>query len=239
MRGDEHQPSRQAETPTSATGNGASPQPAARTPDDITSVTANLAQQLSSAVSIEQRRQAPEAMPRAEATGAPAAKPPQPQPRREQWSLGDLLARASEPETEQMAPVTQPPPPEFLRRPVQGQVAPPQERSASEIRLIDLASAVDDRMAAEVWLRFRRGERDILNRRLYTPQGQTAFDEISTRYGRDPDFQSTVDRYMGDFERLLKEAETRDKDGRLLQNYLTSETGRVYLMLAHASGRFG
>ena len=27
------------------------------------------------------------------------------------------------------------------------------------------------------------------------------------------------------------------RDGRFVQNYLTSETGRVYLMLAHASGR--
>ena len=66
---------------------------------------------------------------------------------------------------------------------------------------------------------------------------QAAFDEISTRYSRDPDFQTTVERYMGDFERLLKEAEAKDRDGRLLLNYLTSETGRVYLMLAHASGR--
>ena len=47
----------------------------------------------------------------------------------------------------------------------------------------------------------------------------------------------TVDRYIGDFERLLGEAEASDPDGRMLQNYLVSETGRVYLLLAHASGR--
>jgi hypothetical protein len=42
---------------------------------------------------------------------------------------------------------------------------------------------------------------------------------------------------MGDFERLLGEAEQADPDGRMMQTYLTSETGRVYLLLAHASGR--
>ena len=46
-----------------------------------------------------------------------------------------------------------------------------------------------------------------------------------------------VDRYIGDFERLLREAEMSDPDGRMLQNYMTSETGRVYLLARHASGR--
>jgi hypothetical protein len=42
---------------------------------------------------------------------------------------------------------------------------------------------------------------------------------------------------MGDFERMLGEAEASDPAGSMLQNYLTSESGRVYLLLAHASGR--
>ena len=67
--------------------------------------------------------------------------------------------------------------------------------------------------------------------------GQTTFDEISRRYDREGDFRMTVDRYIGDFERLLGEAEASDPDGRMLQNYLTTESGRVYLLLAHASGR--
>jgi hypothetical protein len=67
--------------------------------------------------------------------------------------------------------------------------------------------------------------------------GQATFDEISRRNDRDGDFRSTVDRYIGDFERLLREAEQNDPEGRVMQNYMTSETGRVYLLLAHASGR--
>ena len=61
--------------------------------------------------------------------------------------------------------------------------------------------------------------------------------EISNRYDRDPEFRNTVDRYVSDFERLLAEAEQSDPAGNMLQNYLVSETGRVYLLLAHASGR--
>ena len=117
--------------------------------------------------------------------------------------------------------------------------APPvQAGSASgQLRLDEIARAIDHRTAAEVWQRFRAGERGVLGRHIYSLEGQTTFDEISRRYDRESDFRMTVDRYIGDFERLLGEAEQTDPDGRMLQSYLTSENGRVYLLLAHASGR--
>ena len=77
----------------------------------------------------------------------------------------------------------------------------------------------------------------MLGRHIYNLDGQTTFDEISRRYDLEGDFRMTVDRYIGDFERLFREAEAYDPEGRVMQNYMTSETGRVYLLLAHASGR--
>ena len=41
-----------------------------------------------------------------------------------------------------------------------------------------------------------------------------------------------------EFERLLAEVSKDDRDSMLAKTYLTSETGKVYTMLAHASGRF-
>ena len=105
------------------------------------------------------------------------------------------------------------------------------------MRLNDIASAIDQQAASTVWQRFRNGERDVFTRQLYTPQGQSTFDEISGRYQRDAAFRSTVERYIGDFERLLADAERKGQHSDVIHNYLTSETGRVYLMLAHASGR--
>ncbi len=113
----------------------------------------------------------------------------------------------------------------------------PQPQAASALRLDEIARAMDHRTAAEVWQRYRAGEQGVLGRHLYNPDGQMTFDEISRRYDRDPDFRATVDRYIADFERLLREAEQNDPEGRMLQNYMTSETGRVYLLLGHASGR--
>jgi len=42
---------------------------------------------------------------------------------------------------------------------------------------------------------------------------------------------------MADYERMLGEAEQSDPGGHMTNSYLTSESGRVYLLLAHASGR--
>ena len=108
---------------------------------------------------------------------------------------------------------------------------------AGQLRIDELSRAIDNRTAADVWYRMRAGERGVLGRHIYTYDGQATFDEISGRYDRDGEFRNTVDRYIADFERLLAEAEQSDPAGHMLQNYLTSETGRVYLLLAHASGR--
>ncbi len=49
--------------------------------------------------------------------------------------------------------------------------------------------------------------------------------------------RGTIDRYLADFDRIVKDAEARDPSGRLATGHLVSETGRVYLFLNHASGR--
>ena len=101
----------------------------------------------------------------------------------------------------------------------------------------DIARAIDHDASVELWERHRRGEQNLFTRRLYTLQGQQTFDEIRRKYQRDDDFRTAVDRYVADFEKLLAEATRNNKDG-ASNAYLTSDTGKVYTMLAHASGRF-
>jgi hypothetical protein len=149
----------------------------------------------------------------------------QPERRREAggWSVGDLLTNADAPGY----PPQRPDP--FAPR------APRPQAAGGGLRLDEIARAIDRRTADEVWQRFRAGERGVLGRHLYSVDGQQTFDEISQRYDRDGEFRATVDRYIGDFERLLRDAEQSDPS--VMQSYMTSETGRVYLLLAHASGR--
>lgn len=215
-----------------AAGYGSTPSSGpAESSEDISSVTADLASQLGSAATTPPQPPAQQTPPEA-ARGATSGlgvtmRPPPSAAQDDRWSVGDLLARASGPDI-----ATPPTPPQSGAAPYDAPAA-----AGIELRLNDIASAIDQNTASAVWQRFRRGERDIFNRQLYTSQGQATFDEIATRYQRDATFRATVDRYIGDFERLLSDAERKGQNGQAIDNYLVSETGRVYLMLAHASGR--
>ena len=191
------------------------PGDASEAPLDLGAVEGSLSQQMSAAQHAERRGPG----------GQGQVEFRQPEHRREGWSVGDLLTNADAPGYPPQRP-----------DPFAPRATRPQPAGGSQgLRLDEIARAIDHRTAAEVWQRFRAGERGVLGRHLYSIDGQQTFDEISQRYDRDGEFRATVDRYIGDFERLLRDAEQNDPS--VMQNYMTSETGRVYLLLAHASGR--
>jgi Apolipoprotein A1/A4/E domain len=132
--------------------------------------------------------------------------------------LSDLLTRASRDE----APSTNP-----SREGV----------GSLESLSVDIARMVDHDATADLWERYQRGERGIASRHLYTPQGQKAFEEIQAKYRSDAEFRQTVEHYIHEFERLLEDVSRGERGSAVARNYLTSDTGKVYTMLAHAAGR--
>jgi ABC-type transporter Mla subunit MlaD len=149
-------------------------------------------------------------------SGAPPPPPPGPPPApmhaaegAERWSLGDLLARASlDDDGTHRAPM---------------------------LDLEGIARALDPTTASAIWSRFRAGQRGIMVRSIYSAEGRTTFDEVTERYGRDMEFRRTVDRFLTDFEGLVRE--TEQTSPRAVHDHLVSDAGRVYLFLAHAAGR--
>ncbi len=103
---------------------------------------------------------------------------------------------------------------------------------------VDIARMIDQDAATDAWERYRRGERGVFTRRLYTNQGQKAFEEIRGKYRADAEFRQTVDHYVHEFERLIDDVSRGDRGAAVVRNYLASDTGKVYTMLAHAAGRF-
>jgi hypothetical protein len=157
--------------------------------------------------------------------------------------LTDLLSRASRedaprderPRTDDRLPMMRddrPPPPRPDERTQRSSI------ESLDSLSVDIARMIDHNAAADLWDRYNRGERNVFSKRLYTAQGQKAFDEIGKRYRGDREFKQTVDRYIGEFERLLEEVSRDDRGQVVARSYLTSETGKVYTMLAHAAGRF-
>lgn len=154
------------------------------------------------------------------------------------WEMPDLLSRASANQTlpEHLQPRAEAP---NQTRPSQ---RPPQQNELHSVESLnalslDLARALDHEAPDQLWTRYRNGERNVFTRRLYTLRGQKLFDEVSYKYRNEPSFKRDVDRYIGDFEELLTKIYEQDRDSMLIDTYLSSETGKVYLMLAHASGR--
>ena len=117
--------------------------------------------------------------------------------------------------------------------------ASPAANEAPDGISLDVAKYVDTEAAAEMWDRWRAGDGAAASRRLYTAAGQQSFDEIRRRYRSDPQFQDAVNRYTQEFERLLARIGETDRDGAQSRATLLSDAGKVYTMLAHASGRLG
>jgi hypothetical protein len=167
----------------------------------------------------------------------PPAPPPQPRrveappmgpvadQRSDNW-LSDLLNRADN------STAGQP-----QAQAARGRGAPAQPGNPLESLSLDIARLMDRTLAAEMWDRYQRGETKAFSKRLYTPAGQKAFDEVARKYRADRTFKQTVDRYITEFERLLDEVARDDRNPQALRGQLTSETGLVYTLLAHAAGR--
>jgi hypothetical protein len=173
--------------------------------------------------------------PAARRTETPSLSSPASATSRTGW-LTDLLSRASREEGEPQRDL----PRETAREPLRGgeERTPRHSIESLDSLSVDIARMIDHDAAADLWDRYKRGERNVFTRRLYTLQGQQAFDEIRKKYRADREFKQTVDRYIGEFERLLDEVARDDRGHVVARTYLTSETGKVYTMLAHAAGRF-
>jgi hypothetical protein len=114
---------------------------------------------------------------------------------------------------------------------------PASQGNPLETLSLDISRLMDRNLAAEMWDRYQRGENKAFSKRLYTPSGQKTFDEVARKYRSDRNFKQTVDRYITEFERLLDEVAHDERGPAMLRSHLISETGLVYTMLAHASGR--
>ncbi|MEM9027182.1 MAG: hypothetical protein AAGC70_02330 [Pseudomonadota bacterium] len=129
-----------------------------------------------------------------------------------QWSVGDLLARAS---LDEEGPVT--------------------KGSALDVKTI--AGAIDPNLAGAIWSRFRSGQRGFMVRSIYAQAAREVFDETAERYQKEAEFRANVDQFLDNFEIHLRDADARDPSGRAAQEDIVQDAGRVYLFLAHASQR--
>ncbi len=102
---------------------------------------------------------------------------------------------------------------------------------------IDISKAFANDVADDAWASYLRGDRGIFTRRavrLLDNQDARALTEI---YEDDGDFRETVNRYIHDFEAMLRSVlSTRDGNA-LAVTLLSSDIGKLYVALAQSIDR--
>jgi hypothetical protein len=103
----------------------------------------------------------------------------------------------------------------------------------------EIARAIDPAALGEAWQQYQMGAQNVFSRRIYTLTGQSTFDQVKRRMAADAEFGKNAASYMSEFEQLLQRAAQGGDPVGETRAILVSDRGKVYTMLAHASGRLG
>ena len=102
---------------------------------------------------------------------------------------------------------------------------------------VDLTRVLSADVADQAWSAYLKGDRGIFARRAVRLLSASEARELLTRYQDDEDFRSLVNRYIHDFEAMLRALlDTRDGSA-LSVTLLSSDVGKVYVALAQAIER--
>jgi hypothetical protein len=102
---------------------------------------------------------------------------------------------------------------------------------------IDIAKALSTEVADTAWTAYLKGDRGIFTRRAVRLLDGGEARAIARRYGEDQEFRDSVNRYVHDFEALMRRT-LADRDGSALSvALLSSEVGKLYVALAQALER--
>lgn len=102
---------------------------------------------------------------------------------------------------------------------------------------IDITKALSSEVSDTAWAAYLRGDRGIFTRRAVRLLESGEAKAIATAYERDGDFREHVQRYIHDFEAILRQVLSA-RDGHALGvTLLSSDMGKLYVALAQAIER--
>jgi len=102
---------------------------------------------------------------------------------------------------------------------------------------VDLTRALEVPISEDEWRRFNQGEKGIFVRKMLGFREKARLEDIARLYRENTEFRDYAGRYLSEFERLLNDAARRDPNNMLRTTFLSSDVGKVYMILARALGR--
>jgi hypothetical protein len=102
---------------------------------------------------------------------------------------------------------------------------------------IDVTKILSNEVTDTAWAAYLKGDRGVFTRRAVRLLDSGEAREILRHYEEEPEFRDQVNRYIHDFEAMLRRV-LADKDGSPLSiTLLSSDMGKLYVALAQAIER--
>src|SRR3546814_12393283 len=102
---------------------------------------------------------------------------------------------------------------------------------------IDIAKTFSNEVSDSAWAAYLKGDRGVFTRRAVRLLDATEAREIVSVYDADPDFREQVNRYIHDFEAMLRAILTERDGSPPGVTLLSSDMGKLYV--TQEEGRVG
>jgi hypothetical protein len=97
---------------------------------------------------------------------------------------------------------------------------------------IDVQKILSDEVDDKAWNNYLKGNRGVFTRRAVRLIGNSETRAITSQYENDPEFQDSVNRYVHDFEAMLRRVLAERDGGMIAVTLLSSDMGKLYAALA-------
>ncbi len=102
---------------------------------------------------------------------------------------------------------------------------------------IDVQKILSDEVDEKAWGAYLKGNRGVFTRRAVRLIGGTETRAIAAHYESDPEFQDSVNRYVHDFEAMLRRVLAERDGGMIAVTLMSSDMGKLYVALAQGVER--
>ena len=99
---------------------------------------------------------------------------------------------------------------------------------------VDIDKILETEVPDDVWQRYLAGDRSIFSRRTVRLADRKTRGRIRDMFEHDREFRDTVLKYFRDFEALMEQVMTRDTHSTLSVTLISSEMGKLYVLLAQS-----
>jgi hypothetical protein len=102
---------------------------------------------------------------------------------------------------------------------------------------IDVGRILSDEVDDRAWAAYLKGDRGVFTRKAVRLLSSGDLRLVDQQFGSDPEFASSVTRYVQDFEAMLRRASAEQEGGMMAVTLLSSDMGRLYTALAQVLER--